>query len=374
MSDPVDGIMNVLLLGKIPPPYIGPAVATELLLNSRLKEEFHLIHLDTRLGRSVGAIGRWKIGKLFRMKMQYIRLFFICVLKRPTLVWIPISQSTPGFLKDSVYILIARLTGRRVLLHLRGSNLLNWLRQSTTLTRIYVSWIIKRTQGAIVLGEKLRYLFEPFLPADKIFVVPNGADYVYSAVTKKMEKNGLRLLYLSNLQPGKGIQDIIEALKILMDQTTEVVDLQVVGAWRDHHTRKICEEVVRENHLPVEWISPKTGNEKQKLFKNADIFLFTPRAPEGHPWVIVEAMAAGLPIITTDQGAITESVQNGFNGFVVDVQNPGQIAEKILFLMKNRGLIKKMGDESRKLYLEKFTEKRMVDRLVEVIYTVTGDG
>ncbi len=86
--------------------------------------------------------------------------------------------------------------------------------------------------------------------------------------------------------------------------------------------------------------------------------------------MIVEAMAAGLPIVTTDQGAITESVKDKINGFIIDKRNPKQIAEKIILLIENSDLRNKMSKESRRLYLENFTESRMIDRLSNAFHTV----
>jgi len=62
----------------------------------------------------------------------------------------------------------------------------------------------------------------------------------------------------------------------------------------------------------VHVVGPVVGTQKFELLSSSDIFVFpTYYPPEGHPWVIVEALAAGLPIISTDQGAITESVFHG---------------------------------------------------------------
>jgi glycosyltransferase involved in cell wall biosynthesis len=81
-------------------------------------------------------------------------------------------------------------------------------------------------------------------------------------------------------------------------------------------------------------------------------------------------MAAGLPIISTDQGAITESVIDGCNGFIVEAGNPMQIADKINLLVETLDLRKEMARESRKLYEDKFTEEKMVERLTNVFNTV----
>ena len=86
---------------------------------------------------------------------------------------------------------------------------------------------------------------------------------------------------------------------------------------------------------------------------------------EGHPWVIVEALAAGLPVISTDQGAISESVIDGVNGYLVDKRDAGAVAAKIRLLSDDSAMLDQMSARSRALYIEQFTEARMVARLAD---------
>ena len=91
---------------------------------------------------------------------------------------------------------------------------------------------------------------------------------------------------------------------------------------------------------------------------------------EGHPWVIVEAMAAGLPIISTDHAAISESVITGVNGYLVEKKNVEQVAEKIKILAADKSLRDKMGAASKKMYLDNFTEDKMIERMKNVFISV----
>ena len=86
---------------------------------------------------------------------------------------------------------------------------------------------------------------------------------------------------------------------------------------------------------------------------------------EGHPWVIVEAMASGLPIITTDQGCIKESVIDGENGFIIPKRDPDSIAEKIIYLIENPDVRERMGQKSRQLYEANLTEEHFVQRMTD---------
>ena len=74
--------------------------------------------------------------------------------------------------------------------------------------------------------------------------------------------------------------------------------------------------------LPVINHGPVKGDKKFSILNEADIFVFpTYYRNEGHPWVTVEAMAAGLPVISTDHAAISESVHDGKNGYLVEKKN-----------------------------------------------------
>jgi glycosyltransferase involved in cell wall biosynthesis len=174
---------------------------------------------------------------------------------------------------------------------------------------------------------------------------------------------------LSNLQPSKGIEDVIDALSLINTEQQNLL-LTVVGRWRDEGTKTRCLQKVNEQKLPVTFAGPVYGEEKLEYFSKADVFVFPPRAPEGHPLVLVEAMAAGLPIVSTDQGAITESVIDNENGFIVEPKRPEQIAEKLSWLIKHPAERENMGNYSRNLYHQNFTREKMISNYKKVFQEV----
>ncbi len=348
---------------------MGPAIATKIILNSSLKNYFELIHLNTKVNKSLSTIGKWSFKKVFRNYSIYLNMIKLIRKERPSLVLIPFSQDTIPFIKDSFFILIAKFFNKKVVLHLRGSNLLNWLRNSSSLTRWYASKMLKLSDGVIVLGNNLRHLFENYLPKEKIFVVPNGGDYMYPSRTDIK----IRILYFANLFRAKGIEDVLQAIKILDESGNTKFQLDVVGDWLEEDTKKKCLSFVEANRLPVKFHEPKSGEGKLFFFANSDVFIFTPRDPEGHPWVIVEAMAAGLPIIATDKGAIVESVHHGDNGFIVNDQAPVEIAERLKQLLDDDNLRSRMAKKSRIIYEENFTESKMIGRFVDVFNKVISE-
>ncbi len=353
---------KVLILGKLPPPYMGPAIATRILLNSSLNEQFQLLHLDTRVNKNIASMGRWSLGKAFKNVGIYFKLWGMLLRHRPKVVLIPISQTTMGFLKDAIFILIAILCFRKIVVQLRGSNFKNWLNKASGITRLYVKVVLSGTAGVIVLGNNLKHLFEQHFKPHQIFVVPNGADYTFPA----RKSSSLRVLYFANFLPSKGFEDVLGAMRLLKEKGITNFEFHAVGAWDNNAFEEQSKAFVKEHQLSVNFHAPMSGEEKFQQFADADIFVFTPRAPEGHPWVVVEAMAAGLPIIATDQGAIVESVIDGENGYIVPTQAPEQIAEKLEQLLHNNALRQQMGTASKQQHHAHFTEAKMVANMAGV--------
>jgi glycosyltransferase involved in cell wall biosynthesis len=227
--------------------------------------------------------------------------------------------------------------------------------------------------GQIVLGESLRSLFAGILPPERLHVVPNGKDIAYPP--RPPADGRLRIVYLANMLRTKGVLDVLHAVPAVAAACPEA-EFVFAGAWEEPVLRREIETFLAANPaLPIRWVGATGGKDKSDLLNRADIFAFpTYYPPEGHPWVIVEAMAAGLPIISTDQGAILESVHDGANGFIVPKRDPRAVAERIITLARDPALRARMGRESRRLYEAEFTEARMVARLGDALAAVIGRG
>lgn len=360
-------MIGVILLGKIPPPYYGPSVATEIILKSSLTEKFDISHLDTRLNTSMDSMGKPSALKVWKSFKMFCNIVPLLLKRKNKVVWIPIAQDRSALLKDAIFILLSKSMGKKVLIHLRGSSLLQYLEKEKKLIRSFLYRVLKLSDAGIVLGTNLKYILRPFLKEENIHVVPNGGNY------KVLEKNitdrnkQFQLLYLSNLQRNKGIHVVLKALMEIQKMEGKKIHLTVHGSWKDLKYRDECQDMICQNDLAVTIKPSVSGDEKMKAFQLSDAFVFTPVAPEGHPWAIVEAMACSMPIISTDQGAIIESVIDGQNGYVVETGSHTALASKLLELMRDVELIERMAEKSRQLYLENFTEEKMIKNLEVVL-------
>ncbi len=358
---------TLLLLGKVPPPYFGPAVATRILLDSDLRHHVHLVHLDTSINRNLSTLYSFQFRKIIILLSHYRRLVRLLKTCQPDMAILPVSQSLGGFVKDAIFALICRIHGCRTVIHLRGSRFKSWIASQSKFWQSVVTWVLRHCDGAIVLGECLRSQFSSLFPENRIFVVPNGGNFFYPISSQT--SSVFHLLCVSNLMPSKGIEDVLEALRLVMQQTTRPVKLNMVGHWRYDSYRKRCESYCRTHQLPVSF--HQVGQQQKKeFFASADLFVFAPRDPEGHPWVIIEAMAAGLPIVTTDRGAIREVVLHEKTGLISATRDPEALARHILNYLNDPTSRLLAAQAALQRYRTHYTETRMVDRLLTVMESV----
>jgi glycosyltransferase involved in cell wall biosynthesis len=367
--------LKVAFLAPTPPPVMGPSIATEIVLKGPLPNDLAIHHIDTADRRGLETLGRFDFANVWNAVRTAALLAWTICRRWPGLVYIPISQTRIGYLRDSIYLLIAWIFRRRVMLHLRGADFGEFYRRSGALLRAWVRLTLRHTDGVIVLGESLRALFEPFVPKERIFVVPNGEDFPEFEGTSRdyRARSAFHVVYLGNLIPLKGVDDLLRAIPLVLARHPGT-RFTFAGAWRSDEFRGWAEGFAREHAGgSVRFAGPVDRVEKTALLREADLFAF-PSTREGQPWVIVEALAAGLPIVSCDAGCIRESVLDGRNGRLVPMRDPETLARTINDLLADPSSLSAMAEESRRHYLSRFTRGDFRKALFEAMRGAGGGG
>ncbi|MCB8943128.1 MAG: glycosyltransferase family 4 protein [Ardenticatenaceae bacterium] len=351
---------SIIIIGPTPPPYHGVAISTQLILQSPEFSDLNLVHLDTSDRRSISNIGSFDIGNITLGLWHALQLSFLMVKYRPALVYLPLSQGTGGFLRDATFLLPAKWLRIPTIIHLRGSEFQEFYQAAHPVLQWLIRYSLRGITRAIVLGQRLRYLFETLLPDEKIAVIPNGAEDFYSEVNapEMAEKDDkVRGIYLGNLMSRKGVFVALKAA-VLVARKHPNFEFILAGQWFDQ-TEKEQADALLLAHQDVadriHFVGVVTGQTKYTLLQQCDFMVFPPVSPEGHPRVVLESMVAGLPIISTDQGAISETVVDEVTGFIVPTNDIDTVVCKMNLLIENAAKRLEMAEAARQRYLKHYT-------------------
>ncbi len=151
------------------------------------------------------------------------------------------------------------------------------------------------------------------------------------------------LVFCSRLVENKGILNLIKAIKLVKEKL-EDVKLIIIGSGP---LKNKIEQFVKKNKLENNilfsgWLP--SVEDVAEIYRQSRVFVM-PSFNEGGPRVSLEAMACGLPVITTRVGIMNEIIQDGENGFFID-WSPADMAEKIIKMLNNPETIMEMGEKS----------------------------
>jgi glycosyltransferase involved in cell wall biosynthesis len=337
------------------------SVSTSLVLaNPVLRERFDVKHVDTSDHRTGRNIGSWDVTNV-RVALGALAALARKLSGEPGIVYLPLSQSTPGVLRDSLLVQLASRRGWKVAAHLRGSEFRQYYAGCNPLLRRWIRSMLARVDSVAVMGESLRGVFFGLVPAERIAVVPNGTP---PPRIDGVQRDPNHVLFLSNLRRRKGVVEAVETA-LLVHKRRPSTRFSFVGAWEDAELERELRSRAQATNGAISFLPPVVGEEKDRLLGSAAVFLFPPVEPEGHPRVVLEALAAGVPVVATDRGAIAETVEDGRSGFVVDEPVPAVLAFQMLVLLDDDRLRTEMSEAARNRYLDRFTQERADETLVE---------
>ena len=368
--------VRLLILGPTPPPVHGVAVAVQTLLGSNLANRFQVAHLDLADRRGIQHVNKPDLHDVVLFVRQWLKLLRILINFYPNVSYLVLSQSTVGFLRDSLLIWPAYLRGSHVVLHLHGGNFREWFLGRSWIMQAYVKVVFRCVTRAIVLGESLKAQFDGLLEKNRISVVPNGIDWSGSEPTRSALRSAdrFRILHLSTLSHLKGALVFLRAVPRVVQKRKDI-EFMMAGPWSHDEDRRWAEDFIRQHKLEtfVLFSGQVDAAAKRTLFDSADVFVFPGVQQEGQPLVVIEAMAAGVPVIFTDRGCLRDTVLDGVTGLEVPIGDPVQLAERILWLLDQPEQMRLMGARARKRYEAMYTKERHIQRMIDVFTVSAGE-
>jgi starch synthase len=209
-------------------------------------------------------------------------------------------------------------------------------------------------------------LIENGIPIDKIFINPYGIDTTQFKLKTNFYKGGpVKFLFV-------GLVDARKGVPLLMDIIQQVdpgkASFTFVGPIED----KVTQLFSKQNFPNVHLAGKVPHKNLVSIFEEHDVFVF-PSYFEGFGLVILEAMATGLPVITTVATAGPDCIDNGEEGFVIQCGDKDALKTSVEYFMQQPNEIERMGTAARKK-AEQFSWNAYGDRYEEIINTVCSNS
>jgi len=352
-----------MFIAPIPPPINGQSLASSVFYHSLVRR--HDIYL-------VNTSRQHKSGLLRRVAEVFMILIQIIRSRDSDVIYLTISESISGNIKDLFTYLICFRKLDSMFLHLHGgAGMINIL--SNKILRSLNAIFLKRVRAVIVLGDTHKVLYDSLIPSKKIYVIPNFAeDYLFidePSLEQKFEKMELiNVLFVSNLVRGKGFIELVQAYKLLEPHLQNKLTLHFAGSFNDAGIQDMFLSQIRD--LPnIHYHGVVHGQEKKDLFHSAHIFCLPTYFPfEGQPISILEAYASGCAVITTDHSGIKDIFSNEINGFFVEKKSPTSIKHALeLIYFRGAPLLIPIAKNNFETAKAKYRQSSYVKKLCDVI-------
>jgi glycosyltransferase involved in cell wall biosynthesis len=326
--------------------------------------------INISTSRSMAETGKYTITlivkKFFRFCSSCISLLSKLITHRYDLCYFAITCHGVGFLKDAPFVLLAKLFGKKVVIHQHNKGMSGCIDRQPYKTLIPFCY---KGAKVILLSERLYSDIEKVVKREDVLICPNGIRRPEHLLNHNYSRQNAipRLLFLSNLMVSKGVLVLLDALEILKDKGCSFVCDFVGGETKDINAVRFAQEVKKRGlDEIVIYHGEKYGADKEEYWKRADIFVF-PSLNEAFGLVALEAMEYSLPIVASNEGGIPEVVHDNENGFLVEKGNANALADSIEKFLNDEPLRRKMGNNGHQLLLDKFTAEKFENRMRECL-------
>jgi glycosyltransferase involved in cell wall biosynthesis len=358
--------MMFFLVGPILPPITGQSLAFTKLVESI--EYSKKVIVNTNLENKVG------IRKFFLYIKTLLTISINALFTNYSLVYFTCSRSFLGSIRDVVLINLVSLKGAKIVNHLHGSDFYSFLHNSPNWYQKILFKSYDKVDVSIVLLESMKTQFRDFKNM-RLEVVQNFYDQKLDYRLAKKNTSKIKLLYLSNIMTSKGIFELLEAFEKLIINYNNVT-LNIAGEYlEDEHMginqiKKKFTEKIHNNHK-VNYLGTVYGKDKVKLLQSSDIFIL-PSYKEAVPLSILEAMASGNAIVTTNHKYLSEVVSSK-NGVIVDIKSVESLLNGITCLISDRKKLKHIQNFNKKEVSQKFSMKKYLKDLNNILKNCLDD-
>ena len=342
----------------------GIAAVTNGYYGSEIEDRYELSYVESycdgsKFKKAVKAL------KAFAQFHKELRVF------KPELVHIH-SSFGPSFYRMQPFLYMAKRRNIPVVDHCHGADFNTFYVNASGKKKKRIRKVYNDFDKVIVLSDEWKATMSAIVPEDKLAVIenyckPQKEDLVKDLFSKRFEKK--QVLFLGEIGKRKGGYDFAGIINETIKENSDI-SFALCGSGAESDVNEIKEAVYKvapkEKVLFPGWVR---GGDKDKYLKESAVFML-PSYDEGLPMSILDAMAYGLPIVSTNVGGIPQLVANDKSGYICDPGDVKGIAGGINKLLSDKGKYIDASIESYRVAQERYSFSAHLKKLFGVYDSV----
>ncbi|NMA50567.1 MAG: glycosyltransferase family 4 protein [Mollicutes bacterium] len=228
--------------------------------------------------------------------------------------------------------------------------------------------VLLKANKIISCSNLLKELMPKFykkLDINKIEVVPNPIN-INSFYPTKYNHNSKTVLFCGSIERRKGVYTLASAIPIVLDKFKKIKFI-FVGNYQNSENSKdrIYKIIPKKYHNNIEFLGNVPNNELNKYYNDAFIGI-VPSLFDNFPYVALEQMLCELPIIASNNTGVKEMIKDNYSGLLFEPNNYKELALKIMFLLENENIAKKIGKMARKKIIKNYNPNVIIKTNIKI--------
>lgn len=343
--------MKVLMVGVSPNRVGGMWTVSENYLKSKkFCKKTNLRYIATSTDGSI-------YKRFLFMLLGFVKIIHVLSKMDVDIVHVHMAEKGSVYRKG-VVVRMAKIFRSKTIIHMHAGPFMDWYDTQSKFRKEKIRKILLEADKTLVLGEYWKKEMSTIIPEQKIAVLYNGVKVPKENLYKFNSRN---IIFMGRMTKEKGIFDLIEAIKKIDMSLSEEIKVQFCGNDESGLVREKINEIGLENRIQLlGWINE---DEKNYIYQNAMINVL-PSYFEGLSMTVIEAMANGVPTITTNISTMAEIL--GEKATFVEPGDVNCIAKKILQYVTDATLRRNSSNYEYTIVKDKFSIERNIQLLMDV--------
>lgn len=340
--------LRVVMIGADRSVHGGVSAVVNNYYREGLDKKVNLLYIGTMVDGN-------KLRKLLRAITAYLR--FLTVLPKMDILHVNMA-SDASFYRKRIFINTASLFHKRIIIHHHGGDFQNFYNErNTDAGRRAIGKTLNKAQVFVVLSDTWAEFFRPIVSEDKTVILENAIQIPKEGKSSYDDHN---LLFLGRLCKEKGISELLDAVTLAAEKYPDI-KLYLGGVWEDNDLKKKADMLKNR----VEYLGWIDEIQKALYMDKCSIFVL-PTYFEGQPVALLEAMAKGMAVISTQVGGIPQILRSGEEGVLISPKDTSALSETISNLLDDTETKKCYGTNARTKISQSYDISKHVQELIAI--------